>query len=115
MSSYIFSPYQLLKFPPLRMILELEQGDGSTHRLVLHVHSLLGLLPRLVLLVVILVDSLEVVQHPSIVGRLASGLPPGDDLVTSLAPGQVLGPLLLGVKGPDATSFDPPHCWTWLD
>ena len=97
------------------MILQLEYGDGSTHRFIFHIHGLLGVLPRLVLLVVLLVDPLQMVQHASIVRRLAPGLPPGDDLVACLALCQVLGALLLGVESPDAARLDPPHCWTKSD
>ena len=75
----------------------------------------LGLLPRLVLLVVLLVDPLEVVQHPPVVGSLSPGLPPGDDLLARLTPGQVLGLLFLGEEGPEATCPDPPNSWLWSD
>ena len=81
------------------MVLQLENRNCSTNRFIFHILGLLALLPCLVLLILLLVDPLEVVEHAPVVGRLAPGLAPGDDLAGRLAPGQVLGPLFLAVKG----------------
>ena len=76
----LYCTYQLLKLPPLRMVLQLENRNCSTNRLIFHILGLLALLPCLVLLILLLVDPLEVVEHAPVVGRLAPGLAPGDDL-----------------------------------
>ena len=59
----------------------------------------------------ILVDPLEVVQHPPLVGLAEAGLPPGDVLLADVTLGQVRGPLLLGVESPDATGIASLHDW----
>ena len=49
-----------------------------------------------------------------VVGLAAAGLPSGDVLLADIALGQVRGPLLLGVEGPDATGLASLHDW-WRD
>ena len=55
----------------------------------------------------------EILLHPPVVERHAPRLPPGDDFVARLAPGQVLGPLFLAEEGPHGACPDPPHSWLW--
>ena len=73
---------------------QLEDGDGSSHSLIPRVDVLLGhlLVPRLLPGEMLLVDPLEVVLHPPLVGLAAAGLPPGDVLLADVTHSQVRAP-----------------------